>query len=76
MKFEYLWIMMLCIIVLAWVLYVLSSMRPILTRQLTFKAWWMIARRDDVIMVGLILVGLAVCIVFLVSLALYLSKVP
>ena len=75
MKFEYLWIMILCIIALAWVLYVLSSMRPILTRQLMFKEWWMIAKRDNVTMVGLIIAVWAICIVFFVSLIQYLSEV-
>lgn len=75
MKFEYLWIMILCIIALAWVLYVLSSMRPILTRQLVFKEWWMIAKRDDVTMVGLIIAVWVICIVFFVSLVQYLSGV-
>ena len=72
MKFEYLWIIMLGIIVLAWLLYVLSSMRPILARQLTFREWYTIARRDTVIMVGLIIAGWAVCILFAVSLAVFL----
>lgn len=74
MPFEYVWILILAMIVLAWLLYVLSSMRPILTEQLTFKTWWMIARRDTVIMVGLIIASWAICIIFLGSLFTFLQN--
>ena len=74
MGFEYLWIVILGVIALAWVLYVLSSMFPILTRQLTFKEWWKIAQYDEVIIVGLMIAIMALCAVFFISLFQYIDK--
>ena len=75
MGFEYVWIVILGVIAFAWLLYVLSSMYPILTGQLTFKDWWKIASYDLVIGVGLILVGMALFIVFFASLFQFIDKI-